>query len=196
MPDTPSPSQAPLSQIVSATYNRQPPLPSQVPSFPQVVGVLALHRDGSVGEAPAGMKLQSPSALGRLHALQLSLQADVQHTPSTQYPDRHSALHEHASLLPLLGGPASPEQAGFTEASAGESGRSPARSWRPSLRAESLPPPVGTGRVAVGPVAALLRAPLAGAHLAHGVAGRARLCLRLTSGDPGSFARRRFQRHA
>jgi hypothetical protein len=54
----------------------------------------------------------------------------------------------------------------------------------------------GTGRVAVGPVAALLRAPLADAHLAHGVAGRARLGLRLTSGDPGSFARQRFQRHA
>jgi hypothetical protein len=49
-----------------------------------VAGVLALQIDVSIGDAPAGMKLQSPRALGRLQALQASPQADVQQTPSTQ----------------------------------------------------------------------------------------------------------------
>jgi hypothetical protein len=127
---------------VPATYRRQPPLPSQVPSRPQVAGVLALHSAGSLGTAPAGTKAQSPSALGRLQALQVSLQAEVQHTPSTQNPDRHSALQEHASLLPLLGGPASPKQAGLMAASPARRSflASPARTSfdPPSLMAKLL----------------------------------------------------------
>jgi len=107
IPDKPSPSQVPVLQIVSATYSRHPPFPSQVPSWPQVAGVLALQVDRLLGVAPAGIRLQSPSALGTLHALQLSPQADVQQTPSTQKPERHSPPHEQGSLLPLVGGPAS-----------------------------------------------------------------------------------------
>lgn len=117
-PERPSPSQVPVLQTVSATYSRQAPLPSQVPSRPQVAGVLGLQIELSRGEAPAGMKLQSPRALGRLQALQVSPHADVQQTPSTQYPERHSLLQVHDSLLPLLGGPASPEQAILTGRSA------------------------------------------------------------------------------
>jgi len=140
-PDRPSPSQVPLLQTVSVTYSRQPPLPSQVPSGPHVAGVWGLQMDGSVGATPAGMKLQSPSAFGRLQALQLSPHADVQQTPSTQYPDRHSLLQVHDSLLPLLGGPASGEHAVLTGRSVT---RESAWSLAPSpadVEAESLRPP-------------------------------------------------------
>jgi hypothetical protein len=120
-PDSPSPSQMPVLQMVSATYRRQAPLPSQVPSCPQVAGVAALQVLESLGVAPAATKVQSPSALGRLHALQVPSQAEVQQTPSTQCPVRHSLSHWQDSLLPLLGEPASSAQAAWIGASARQS---------------------------------------------------------------------------
>jgi len=135
MPDNPSPSQAPVSQIVPATNRRQPPFPSQVPSCPQVAGVLALHVARPLEAAPAGMNVQSPSALGRLQALQLSPHTEVQQTPSAQNPERHSLLQEQRSLFPLLGEPASAEHA---VALVGASTR---ESLAPSVAEESLAAP-------------------------------------------------------
>jgi hypothetical protein len=50
---------------------------------------------------PAGTMAQSPRALGRLHAMQVAAQAELQHRPSTQKPLEHSASQLHASALPL-----------------------------------------------------------------------------------------------
>ena len=101
MPVTPSPSQVPALHSVSFTYRRQPPLPSQVPSCPQVAGVLAGQTRGSWGFTPDGTKAQTPRELGRLQALHLSPQAEVQQTPSTQYPLWHSPSQLQDSACPL-----------------------------------------------------------------------------------------------
>jgi hypothetical protein len=101
MPLTPSPSQVPALHSVPLPYLRQPPLPSQVPSNPQVEGVLAEQTEGPLGWAPDGTKAQSPRELRRLHALQVSPQAEVQQMPSTQNPVWHSRSQLQDSALPL-----------------------------------------------------------------------------------------------
>jgi conjugal transfer/entry exclusion protein len=57
------------------------------------------------------MEPHSPSALGRLQALQVSVQAVLQQTPSTQNPVRHSLSQVQASAVPFDFAPASDEQA-------------------------------------------------------------------------------------
>jgi hypothetical protein len=109
-PEMPSPSQTPESQISPAAYSSQSPLPSHAPSWRQVDFVAAAHSEGSIGGKPRVTKLQSPRAVGRLHALHFSLQAEVQHTPSAQYPLLHSLSQVHASPFPFVAVPASPAQ--------------------------------------------------------------------------------------
>jgi hypothetical protein len=101
----PSPSQMPDLHSVPLGYWRQPPLPSQVPSRPQVAGVVGAQARGSVGFTPGGTKAQSPRALGRLQALQISAQAEVQQIPPTQNPVWHSRsqLQDSALFLDLPG---------------------------------------------------------------------------------------------
>ncbi len=79
------------------------PAPSQVPSVPQPFGSVTVHSTGSVGVTPAGMGVQRPSALGRPHDLHVSVQADSQHTPSTQNPDWHSSSQPQACDWGLVG---------------------------------------------------------------------------------------------
>jgi hypothetical protein len=86
IPLTAAPSQVPARQTVPAGYCRQAPLPSQVPSCPQVdmadgAQVVALR-----GLMPSGTNAQVPIMPGTLHALQVSWQADAQQTPSMQNP--------------------------------------------------------------------------------------------------------------
>jgi hypothetical protein len=76
-------------------------LPSHDPSSPQVAGVLAAQTEGTLGLPPDGTKAQSPRELGRLHALQVSPQAEVQQIPSTQNPVWHSRSQLQDSALPL-----------------------------------------------------------------------------------------------
>jgi hypothetical protein len=101
MPVTLSPSQVPSLHCVPSTYLRQPPLPSQVPSCPQVAGLLAEQTRGSWGLTPGGTKAQSPSDVARSQALQVCPQAEVQQTPSVQNPVWHSASQLQDSAFPL-----------------------------------------------------------------------------------------------
>jgi len=71
-PVTPSPSQVPALHSVSFTHWRQLRLPSQVPSSPQVAGLLAGQSRGWLGFPPAGTGAHSPRELARLQAMQVS----------------------------------------------------------------------------------------------------------------------------
>ena len=100
-PVAPSPSQVPALHSVPLTNWRQAPLPSQVPSSPQLAGVLAGQTRESLGLPPDGMKKHSPRWLARLHALQVSPQALVQQIPSAQKPLWHSPSQVQDSAFPL-----------------------------------------------------------------------------------------------
>ena len=65
--------------------------------------------DAERGGSPAATKLHVPGAESVLQALQLSVQALLQQTPSTQKPLAQSASQPHARPL-TAGVPASPEQ--------------------------------------------------------------------------------------
>jgi len=74
----------PALQIVPAMCRRQPPLPSQVPSRPQVVTSDAGQTAGVRGEAPAGTSAQIPGEPWTLQARHVPVQSLLQQTPSTQ----------------------------------------------------------------------------------------------------------------
>ncbi len=101
MPVTLSAAQVPVLQWVPCAKRLQAPLPSQVPSCPQVAGVVAAQTKGSLGVTPAGTMAQVPKELGRLQAMQVCPQAVVQQTPSAQNPVRHSRSQLQDSAIPL-----------------------------------------------------------------------------------------------
>jgi hypothetical protein len=101
MPFTLSPSQVPALHSVPCSYRRQAPLPSQVPSWPQLTGDLGAQMVALLGFAPNGTKAQTPRELGRLQAMQVCPQAEVQQIPSTQNPLRHSRSQLQDSAVPL-----------------------------------------------------------------------------------------------
>jgi hypothetical protein len=83
---------------------RQAPAPLHVPSRPQVLASLAGHVCGSRGFVPDETKVHVPMAVGAEHVLQVSVQAPLQQTPSTQKLLAHSAAQPHTSpsCLPPL----------------------------------------------------------------------------------------------
>jgi hypothetical protein len=99
IPPTEGPSQVPAWQTVPETKLRQPPLPSQVPSRPQVVGSLFGQTDGERGRSPAATNEQVPGADLVLQDLQVSVQAVLQQTPSTQWPLPQSLSQPQISPL-------------------------------------------------------------------------------------------------
>jgi hypothetical protein len=80
-------------------------LPSQVPSNPQVETGLCGQVSAELGATPAATKEQTPGAAGVLHDLQLSVQAVLQQTPSTQNPVAQSAAQPHAAPFALWAPP-------------------------------------------------------------------------------------------
>jgi hypothetical protein len=107
IPVIPDPAQAPESQMVPFTNLRQPPLPSQVLSWPQLEAGAAGHSLALRGLAPAGTASQVPSEPGRLHDMHFPVHADLQQTPSTQNPLPQSEPHEQGcprlvAPVPLL----------------------------------------------------------------------------------------------
>jgi hypothetical protein len=86
-------------------------LPSQVPSSPQVETELLGLVSGERGATPAGTSEQTPGAAGVLHALQVSVQALLQHTPSTQNPLAQSAVHPQAAPFALPAPPSARQAA-------------------------------------------------------------------------------------
>jgi hypothetical protein len=93
---TESPWHLPGLQTVPATYLRQWPAPSQLPSRPQVDTSELAQVDGVRGGSPAGTNVHTPGALATLQALHVSLHSLLQHTPSTQKPLTQSAAHMQA----------------------------------------------------------------------------------------------------
>ena len=75
---TAAPSQVPVPQLAPGTRLRQAPLPSQVPSRPQLDGSDAGQVLASRGTAPAGTKAQTPGELGVLQDLHVPVQALLQ----------------------------------------------------------------------------------------------------------------------
>jgi hypothetical protein len=87
--------------IAPAGCLRQPPLPSHVPSVPQVVvGCAAQVPRGSA--APLAMKLQVPGSAPAEQGRQAPVQASVQQTPSTQKLLEHWAAFEQGWPGPFL----------------------------------------------------------------------------------------------
>lgn len=84
-------------------------MPSHVPSSPQVDSALFGQTAGARGGSPAATKLQVPGAAIVLHDLQVSVQALLQQTPSTQNPLVQSAPHAHACPFGLGVPPSRPQ---------------------------------------------------------------------------------------
>jgi hypothetical protein len=80
--------QLPAAQTVPAEWRRQPPLPSQAPSRPQVSGGSALQ--SFAGSSPAAIGVQVPARPATLQAWQGISQVLLQQTPSLQIPDWQS----------------------------------------------------------------------------------------------------------
>ena len=95
-PTTASPSQLPALHGVPAAYLRQPPAPSQVPSSPQVLAMLAAHVLAPRGLPPVSMPTQVPADASAAHVMQPSVQAVLQQIPSTQKPLAQSLAHAQA----------------------------------------------------------------------------------------------------
>lgn len=78
-------------QTVPATYFRQAPVPSQVPSFMQVDAAEAGHWLATSGGWPAAIGEQLPTLPVIAQDMQVPLQVVLQQTPWTQLPEPHSA---------------------------------------------------------------------------------------------------------
>lgn len=93
------PPQSPAAQTVPLTQKRQPPLPSQVPSVPQVeVSVIAQLFFGSA--PPAATEEHVPCPL-RLQAAHFPQSLDVQQTLSVHLPERQSPPPWHCAPFAL-----------------------------------------------------------------------------------------------
>jgi len=92
---TEAPSHVPAMQTVPAGYLRQFPLPSQVPSSPQVEAAPIGHDPGGAWP-PLGTSVQIPGALWSLQVLHVSVHALLQQRPPTQKPLWQSAAQPQA----------------------------------------------------------------------------------------------------
>ena len=80
--------QVAAAQVVPPRYRRQPPVPSQVPSVPQLGAPWSLH--WLSGSWPAGTVEQVPPVPVSAHDMQVPAQAVRQQTPWAQNPLLHS----------------------------------------------------------------------------------------------------------
>jgi hypothetical protein len=89
---------------VPASYSRQAPFPSHLPSWPQEAAFASMHMARGSGR-PAAMLVHMPGATAMAHERQGPLQASLQQTPSMQNPERHCVPDWHpapSSLTPQL----------------------------------------------------------------------------------------------
>jgi len=77
-------------QIVPVDCRWHLPVPSQLPSLPQVVGSAGMHWPPGAG--PNGSGKQRPGDVAWLHAMQVPVQTLSQQTPCWQVPVAHSVL--------------------------------------------------------------------------------------------------------
>jgi hypothetical protein len=89
------PVQPAVWQATPAGYFSHTPVPSQVPSVPQVAAPLSLHWPR--GLVPRSAGTQVPLMYDPAQVTQAPVQALSQQTPSTQNPDRQAVADVHAS---------------------------------------------------------------------------------------------------
>ncbi len=94
------PVQVDAAHVVPLAYRRQAPLPSQVPSVPQVEAPWSLH--WSNGSAPAATDAQVPTVPVSAQDLQMPAQAVAQQTPCSQKPALHSPAPPHVAPIGFL----------------------------------------------------------------------------------------------
>ena len=88
--------QVPGAHCVPDGQSRQLPVPSQVPSRPQLVIACALQLRAPLGAIPAPTLVQIPRLPGTLHAWQVLPQVVSQQYPSMQLPVSHVSPAAHA----------------------------------------------------------------------------------------------------
>jgi len=94
------PLQVDAAQVEPIAYRRQAPLPSHVPSLPQVFAPWSVHWLN--GSAPAATDAQVPMVPARPHDRQMPTHAVAQHTPCSQKPESHSAAAPQVALIGFL----------------------------------------------------------------------------------------------
>ena len=94
------PEQVDATQVIPMACSRQPPLPSQNPSVPQLAAPMSAHWFS--GSCPAGTALQVPSVPASAHERQVPAQAVAQQTPSSQKPELHSAAAAQVAPIGFL----------------------------------------------------------------------------------------------
>jgi hypothetical protein len=88
------------AQVVPIAYRRQAPLPSQVPSLPQVLAPWSVHWLN--GSAPAATDAQVPTVPVRPHDRQIPTHAVAQQTPCSQKVESHSAAAPQVAPIGFL----------------------------------------------------------------------------------------------
>jgi len=117
-PTTDASAHAPALHTVPETCCRQAPLPSQVPSSPQLDVAATGQTLGVRGAPPAGTALQFPGDPWTLQAIHVPVQAVLQQTPSTQKPLWQSRSQPQVSpIIPALVPPAVQPPAASDDAS-------------------------------------------------------------------------------
>ena len=80
---------------VPVAYRRQSPLPSHVPSVPQLAAPLSMHWFS--GSCPTATKVQVPALPASAHDRQVPVQLELQQTPCWHRPEAHSTAPAHAA---------------------------------------------------------------------------------------------------
>jgi hypothetical protein len=94
------PAQVEGAQVVPIACSRQPPLPLQKPSVPQLAAPMSAH--WFKGSCPAGTALQVPTVPASAQERQVPAQAVAQQTPSSQNVELHSAAEPQAAPIGFL----------------------------------------------------------------------------------------------
>jgi hypothetical protein len=104
------PVQLAATQTVPVAYSRQAPLPSQLPSVPQLAAPLSVHWFS--GSAPTATNVQVPAVPVSAHDRHVPVQLELQQTPCWHRPDAHSVppvqvtprgFFVHCPALQMLG---------------------------------------------------------------------------------------------
>jgi hypothetical protein len=82
------------THTVPVAYRRQPPVPSHIPSVPQLAAPLSMHWFS--GSCPTATKAQVPALPDSAHERQVPVQLELQQTPCWQRPEAHSTAPAHA----------------------------------------------------------------------------------------------------
>jgi hypothetical protein len=73
---------------VPVAYRRQPPVPSHIPSVPQLAAPRSAHWFS--GSTPTGTNVHVPALPDSAHDRQVPVQLELQQTPCWHRPDAHS----------------------------------------------------------------------------------------------------------